>query len=257
VAAPGVRAIGYAQLSRHFAADQGFYKLQAQGAIARGRPYTAVELQDLAKQYIAGMRAVQREGPYYLAAMCDGCQIAEKMVLQLESQGHEVGLFAVFDTWVMENIHRRWGWYVFNYRQRARWLRKAGIRESLAWIKSASASRIRIWTGKTRASTPWAEAYWPTNFQIPRFRAPVLLFRRPKQPYYYVNDPLLGWGARSEGGVEVHEVNAKHHEVLREPHVQMISRIIVARMNRTVGRETAPELSTSTQVAAASAAVSN
>jgi amino acid adenylation domain-containing protein len=257
VAAPGVRAIGYAQLSRHFAADQGFYKLQAQGAIARGRPYTAVELQDLAKQYIAGMRAVQREGPYYLAAMCDGCQIAEKMVLQLESQGHEVGLFAVFDTWVMENIHRRWGWYVFNYRQRARWLRKAGLRESLAWIKSASVNRIRIWTGKTRASTPWAEAYWPENFQVPRFRAPVILFRRPKQPYYYVNDPLLGWGARSESGVEVHEVNAKHHEVLREPHVQMISRIIVARMNRTVGKETVPEVGTSTQVAAASVAVSN
>ncbi len=29
--------------------------------------------------------------------------------------------------------------------------------------------------------------YWPVDdFQAPRFRAPVLLFKRPRQPYYYI-----------------------------------------------------------------------
>jgi amino acid adenylation domain-containing protein len=257
VAAPGVRAIGYALLSRHFDASQGFYKLQAQGPIVQGRPLNPVELRALATQYVAGMRAVQREGPYYLAAMCGGCQIAEQMIIHLEAQGQEVRLFAVFDTWVLEHAHRRWGWYALNYHQRARWMRKAGFRESLAWIKRASASRIRIWTGKVKASKPWEEAYWPENFQVPRFRAPIVLFKRPKQPYYYIADPLLGWGARSEGGVEVHEVNAEHHEVLREPHVEMISKLIVARLHQPAGKETAHETDSSAQVAAAGVGVSH
>lgn len=34
---------------------------------------------------------------------------------------------------------------------------------------------------------PWVDAYWPA----PRFRAPLVLFKRAKQLYFYINDPLL------------------------------------------------------------------
>ena len=37
----------------------------------------------------------------------------------------------------------------------------------------------------------------PKNFISRRFRAPVILFKRPKQPFYYINDPQMGWGART------------------------------------------------------------
>ena len=235
VAAPGVRAIGYGLLARHLENGQGFYKLQAQAPIVQGRPLNLAELRSLAWQYVAGMRAVQREGPYYVVAMCGGCQIAEQMILQLESQGHKVALFGVFDTWVLEHAHRRWGWYLFNYQLRWRWLKSVDFRARLKWVKKALENRIRIWTGKAKPSRPWVEAYWPTDFTPPRFHAPVVLFKRPKQPYYYIDDPLLGWGARSQGGVETHEVNAAHHEVLREPHVQAVSEILTARVK---GRKT-------------------
>ena len=133
------------------------------------------------------MRAVQREGPYYVVAMCGGCQIAEQMILQLESQGHKVALFGVFDTWVLEHAHRRWGWYLFNYHLRWRWLKSVDFRARLKWVKKALENRIRIWTGKAKPSRPWVEAYWPTDFTPPRFHAPVVLFKRPKQPYYYID----------------------------------------------------------------------
>ncbi|MGA9568140.1 MAG: amino acid adenylation domain-containing protein [Candidatus Korobacteraceae bacterium] len=235
VAAPGVRAIGYALLARHLENGRGFYKLQAQAPIVQERPFNLAELRSLAWQYVAGMRALQREGPYYLIAMCGGCQIAEQMILQLESQGHTVAMFGVFDTWVLEHAHRHWGWYLFNYQLRWRWLKRVDFRERLHWVKRALVNRIRIWTGKAKPSRPWAEAYWPVDFTPSRFHAPVVLFKRPKQPYYYVDDPLLGWGARSQGGVETHEVNAAHHEVLREPHVEAISKILTARIK---GRNT-------------------
>ena len=104
---------------------------------------------------------------------------------------------------------------------RLRWFRR---REHAAnkWTGSSARWTIASEPGleKTRLEAPWAEAYWPQNFTPPRFRAPIVLFKRPKQPYYYIDDPQMGWGARSEGGVEIHEINANHHEVLREPHVQ-------------------------------------
>ena len=188
------------------------------------------ELRALAQQYVAGMRAIQGNGPYYLIAMCGGCQIAEQMILQLEAQGQEVKLFAIFDTWVMEFAHRRWGWRLLGYQQRLNWLRRATTSERLNWVRHAVKYRLRIWTGKVTASHPWEDVYWPRTFTPPRFRAPIILFKRPKQPYYYIDDPTMGWGARSEGGVEIHEINAVHHEFLREPHAEIISRVLMTRL---------------------------
>ena len=231
VAAPGVRAIGYGLLARHFGQGQGFYKLQAQSPIVQGRPLNMQELRALAQQYVAGMRAVQPAGPYFIAAMCGGCQIAEQMILLLESQGQKVSLFAIFDTWVLENAHRRWGWHLFSWGQRLSWLRRVSMSERFDWATRALNNRLKAMTGRTKATQPWAEAYWPQNFRAPSFHAPVILFKRPKQPYYYIDDPQLGWGARSQGGVEIHEIDASHHEVLREPHVQYISQVLLTRLN--------------------------
>ena len=142
VAAPKVRSLGYAILARHLGENQPFYKLQAAAPYFEGRPPSLQLLRRLAQQYIAGMRAVQPEGPYFLAAMCGGCQIAEQMILQLEGQGQEVGLFAIFDTWVLEHVHRRWRWRLFSYQNRLRWFRRVSTREQVDWVKRAVGNRI-------------------------------------------------------------------------------------------------------------------
>jgi amino acid adenylation domain-containing protein len=233
VAAPGVRSLGYAILARRMGENQPFYKLQAQSPVVYGRELNPEQLRSLAQQYLAGMRAVQPEGPYFLAAMCGGCHIAEQMILQLEAQGHEVGLYAIFDTWALENTRRRLHSRLFGYQQRLRWLGRVNLRERLNWIKRALGDRIGIWTGKAEAvQQPWQQAYWPENFIVPSFRAPVVLFKRPKQPSVYVDDPQLGWGARSKGGVEMHEIDANHHEILREPHVQLVTQVLAAHLNQ-------------------------
>ncbi len=243
VAAPGVRSLGYALLGRNLGEGQPFYKLQAAGPIAEGRPLNGGELRALAQQYVSGMRVVQPEGPYYIVAMCGGCQIAEQMILQLESQGQTVALFAIFDTWVLEHAHRRWGWRMFGIQQRLRWLGRVSFSEKFEWARRALGKRAQIWTGKHKLAQPWAEAYWPQDFKPPLFRAPVILFKRPKQPYYYIDDPLLGWGARSEGGVTTYEINASHHEVLREPHVQLVSRVLLDYLGKFARREDPTERS--------------
>ena len=230
IAAPGVRSLGYALLGRNLGENQPFYKLQAPGPVVDERPLNSGELCELAQQYIAGMRAVQPEGPYYIAAMCGGCQIAEQMILQLESQGQKVALFAIFDTWVLEHAHRRWGWRLFGVQQRLRWLSRASVSEQFEWAQRAVSIWVQVWTGKRKASQPWADAYWPQDFKPPHFQAPVILFKRPKQPYYYVDDPTMGWGPRTEGGIQIYEIAAKHHEFLREPHTELVGKIIMSRL---------------------------
>ena len=62
------------------------------------------------------------------------------------------------------------------------------------------------------------------NFHCQRFRAPVLLFRRAKQPYFKIRDQEMGWGARSAARLRVCAFNvAMHEDMLREPAVEMLA----------------------------------
>ena len=103
---------------------------------------------------------------------------------------------------------------------------------------------MAIATGQIQARTDWMQTYWPDNFTPTPFRAPVILFKRPKQNFYYIKDPLMGWGVRSKGGVEVHEVEFSHLEILREPHVRIFGEVLAKAIERVSRKITSvsPEL---------------
>ena len=219
---PGEESLGYAILARHMGPEQTVYKIQGHAPVTRGkRPYTQQEMQALTDEYIAAMRTAQPHGPYCVGGLCDGTYIAEQIVLGLEAQGEEVGLFAIFDTWVMEYSQRRWLWKVYYYGQRLRELKGLNFTELFTTCKEIAQSKIQILVGKKPATTDWQRTYWPEDFVPSKFRAPVVLFKRPKQPFFYVKDSQMGWGARTQAGVEVHEVDLDHLEILREPQVHI------------------------------------
>src|SRR6185369_3361855 len=97
VAASQVDTFGFAQLGRYLPPEQSILKLQMSGPVVRGRPLNREEIEKLGRTYIAAMKAVQPKGPYCLGAMCGGVVIAQEMILQLEAEGEEVGLFTIFD----------------------------------------------------------------------------------------------------------------------------------------------------------------
>jgi len=235
VVPPGEEALGYGILARHMGANQTVYKLQGSQPVISGvRPaFTQDELHSLSAEYIAAMRTVQPEGPYCLGALCDGVQIAERMVLDLERQGHEVGVFAIFDTWVLQNVQRPLLWRLAYYRSRLRALRKEGLLQQVRVYKQALVANLkRLFGGQPRVKPEVQQAYWPQDFVAGRFRARVALFKRPKQPFFYIKDPYMGWRARSEGGVDVHEINLDHEEILREPHVKTMGELLAAELRR-------------------------
>ncbi len=227
---PGVNSLGYLPLSKHLGTDQPFYKLQLPERRFRNRPYTASEFEMLAADYVDAMRALQPEGPYYLGGMCDGARIAFDMARLLKSQGETVGLLAVFDTWVIENSQRRLFWTIYYYSQRLRKFGKLslGQKAKMAWgtIRnkanrlSRSAKNSHINEG-----SEWRAAYWPDKgFVAPKHDGRITVFKTQKQPYYYINDPLMGWGGRTTAGVDIHVINVRHLLMLREPHVIDLAR---------------------------------
>ncbi|HLZ42356.1 MAG TPA: condensation domain-containing protein [Candidatus Sulfotelmatobacter sp.] len=228
VVAPGADSLGYALLARHLGDRDSMYKLQGPGPGVWGRPFRKDELRQLAQEYIRAMRAVQPHGPYCVGGMCDGVLIAQEMVLALESLGEEVACFAILDTWVLENSQIRTLWAIDYYRERLRMFRSSPLKQRIDTIQRTVK---RVATRDNSTSVGWAQAYWPgPEFEEPRFHAPVILFKRPRQPYYYVRDPQMGWGARSKGGVEICELHCGHYELLRPPYVGIIGQRLSARL---------------------------
>jgi thioesterase domain-containing protein len=181
---------------------------------------------------IAAIRSVQPRGPYCLGGLCDGTHIAEQIVLSLEAQGEEVGLFAIFDTWVLQHSQRRWLWKIYYFGQRLREIKRLSLAARFASFRRVARNKVDHLVGTSSARTDWQQAYWPEGFTPLRFRAPVMLFKRPKQPFFYIRDPQMGWGSRSQSGVEIHEVDFHHQEILREPHVRELGKKLGQAMER-------------------------
>jgi amino acid adenylation domain-containing protein len=245
---PGEESLGYAMLARHMGPQQSVYKIQGHAPVVDGRrPYSSQEMQDITTEYVAAMRTVQPHGPYCLGGLCDGTHIGEQIVLSLEAQGEEVALFAIFDTWVMQHSQIRWLWKVDYYRQRLQRMKGMNLTERLNAYRTVAKNKVDIARGKQSSRTDWQQTYWPEGFTPSRFRAPVILFKRPRQPFFYINDPQMGWGQRSEGGVEIHEIDFDHLQILREPHVRQFGETLAECMARVARRSNHLQASTANQ----------
>jgi thioesterase domain-containing protein/acyl carrier protein len=236
VAIPGVDTIGFAQLSHHLSPLHSVYKLQAAAPLVSGRPLNDVELDVLARDYLAALREIQPHGPYCLGSMCEGVVVAQRMILRLEREGEEVAFFAILDTWVRENTQIKSLWALDYYLQRLRYWRSRPRDEQFATLRRTLARRIK--SRNVVGGGGWERTFWPgEDFKAPRLQAPVLLFKRPRQPYYYLPDPEMGWGARTSGGVEIVEIDCEHFEILREPYVRVVSQELKTRLQALTERD--------------------
>ena len=85
---------------RHLAhlvgADRAFYGLQARGLYGDHAPHLTFE--EMAKDYIAEMKSVQPEGPYFLGGFSGGGITAFEIAKQLREAGDEVAILVLLDT---------------------------------------------------------------------------------------------------------------------------------------------------------------
>jgi thioesterase domain-containing protein/acyl carrier protein len=231
----GVEALGYPMMARYIGTEQPFYKLQAHASFCQIAPFSVEDFRTIAREYIDAMRTIQPKGPYFLIGMCNGAHIAEQMVVELEAQGHEVGFLGIIDTFVLQNTVIRWLSRLESFRTRRRDISKLRFSAQVSHYKQA----LKKWSRRLALDerepfSPWNKVLWPgEEFHPKQFRSQIILFKRPRQPYYMVKDPKMGWASRSLAEVKVCTVDiVDHMEMLREPAVQMMAEQLMDVLDR-------------------------
>ena len=248
VSRPNVNSLGYIALVRHLDPEQPVFALQMQypDETHLGRPYTLEERRGWALTYLERMRAVQPEGPYLIAGMCEGALIAFDMARHLESHGERVKLLAMIDTWPEENTTDLRFHHVYRYERAIRqfWVRTPEQRvDFLRWrvgkaLRTLTA-RLGLRVPGVRdkaparaqrprsgpAVNPWEVRMFPgPNFVPPQVTVRIDVFRTRGQPYWRIDDRELAWGSRTSAGVDLHFIDGLHHTFMREVHVATLAR---------------------------------
>lgn len=228
IVTPGVNPLGYIALARHLGDDQPLYEIQGPGPRER-KPYSAQEFEQLAADYIREMRKIQPRGPYHFGGMCEGARIAFDMARLLEAEGEKVSLLAILDTWVLENSQNRLLWRIDYYSGRLKGFWRGSRQEKWRAFRRWAENRY----GTNPAPRLWPKAYWPGKDFVPaKYSGKITVFKTPKQPFYYINDPLLGWGTRTTGAVEVKVIRSRHLMLLREPYVRALAPALLESLER-------------------------
>ena len=170
---------GYTTLAHHLGTDQPVYAFKSRGVDGCDE---LASIEDLARHYIADLRAFQPRGPYCLGGYCFGGNVAYEMARELRAQGEKVALLALINCMPPNSSYDRihfstafcakflknliyWGNYVLHL--------KRGRREFLRWKLRAIRTKLlhlRRFSGAA-----------PLDFDIEDFVEPHLAARRSAQ----------------------------------------------------------------------------
>lgn len=226
-------------LAAHLGPEQPVYALQAKGLLGDDKPHTRFE--DMARDYLAEVRAVQAAGPYFLGGFSGGGITALEMARQLREQGERVELVVLLDS-----IPTRMPGLTLFDRLGIQWihLRREGPRYLADWLR-----RRRAW--KQGLDRPHARELTPAEFRSEEIEAAfreaidhhepraydgrVLLLRPPLPDTYVLRpgrvvnherllvDPSNHWTAYLPA-LEVREVPGNHDSMVLEPHVRVLAK---------------------------------
>ena len=251
VHAAGGGVLPYRALSQRLGPDQPFYGLQARGMEDGTSPLARIE--EMAEVYLAEIRSLQPEGPYYLGGHSAGGLVAFEMACRLREKGERVALVTLFDTWapghgqvIPEKLVRA---KLLALRMRLARLYR-GLREGgkLDYLREKLAIRLRILLGRTSDDLPpeVLEVQESIEKAIREYRpgvypGAVTLFRAKRQPPEYALDRTLGWSAFASRGVEVHTVPGYHGEIVDEPQAAILAEKMRECLERAVEKEHGPD----------------
>jgi len=221
----------YYKLAEHLGKDQPFYALQPRGIEGESSPLTSIE--DMAAFYIAAVREVQPQGPYFLGGWSFGGLVAFEMAQQLQKSGDRVALLAVLDTLAPTPTNQISFWdgckFLLTIALRSVWPFLLDYFRLLAagdnFTGESFMSRIfklnkvikpifAVFQANSKATL----AYLPSTYQNK-----ITLVRSTAQTSTSERDFTLGWSELTNGKVEVIRVPGNHLTMLREPHVQVLA----------------------------------
>jgi surfactin family lipopeptide synthetase A len=224
----GGNVLGFYDFARRLGPTQPFYGLQAQGLDGRVKPHTRVE--DMAAHYVKEVRSVQPEGPYFLGGLSFGGAVAFEMARQLQAEGQEVGLLALFDTFagrsksktslLLKFIRLPLRRKIMYSAQKTR-LFKQGVQR---WLYRLTLPRV---LKEVRAAHRVAHR----DYVMQRYEGRVTVFVPSDPSLRSAEDPRADW-KEFASEVEIHQVHGDHDSLLDEPYVRGLAELLAANMER-------------------------
>ncbi len=245
----------YRDLARHLGDDQPVYGLQPHGMDGKHPLYSRFE--DMAAHFIKEIRSLQPQGPYLLGGLCVGGILAFEIAVQLQAQGQEVALLALFDAALDQAPELEIGDRLDRHLNK---FLEMSPKEKLGYIFNKTQGKIqrtvRPYKEKIKLMNykfyldkggflPFLPAYIPvrevlnTYKYVPQvYSGRVTLFRAAEGTLEWHSDPELGWGPLAAGGVEVYDMPGRHNDVtdmLTEPYVRVLAEKVRACIDRALG----------------------
>jgi thioesterase domain-containing protein len=214
----GGSVLRFRDLARHMAPDQPFYGLQAQGL--DGTQPCLERLEDMADLYLEHLRSAQPDGPYYLGGYSFGGYVAMEMARRLLAQGEEVRALIFLDTYAGESKSVMQRFLTLSTSQKIAYLRRRTERYRIGIKRRIDFMFLPPAVKKVRRTLATAEA----NYRVQSYPDRILLFRASEKGLRGLEDPTGGWHKYAAGGVEVHEIDGDHGNILNEPNVQVLAR---------------------------------
>jgi thioesterase domain-containing protein/acyl carrier protein len=249
--AHGGNVLEYHTLARLIDADQPVYALQARGL--DGNIPSELTLERMASEYIAEMRTLQSEGPYFLAGFCFGGLVAFEIAQQLRQAGEEVGLLILIQSTHPAVFHqfkpgisapRRW-WYRLEKqfdleRENRSHAGKGYLLQRFRQAGDLILARFALKVSSSLGKHPLKSPYMPKLFiyeklkkehlkTVPIYRprqydGHAVLIRASKQIRGLIADESLGWRNTFVGHCEICQVPGHQQNLMLEPNVRRLAR---------------------------------
>jgi thioesterase domain-containing protein len=234
---PGGIVVCYQALALRLGDDRRFYGIRARGL--HGETDLPERLEDMAAEYVAAVRSLQPEGPYYLGGWSMGGIVALEMAQQLLAQGQQIALLALLDTTIPQNAANQP--YAEEADQSAR---EYGLDLTLEELDRLGPDEQLpyLWNhvqklGLVDDDTPLplvqqilddlkrlfhAHIKLANDYAVRPYLGRITLFRPIDSPVPVEIARDRNWG-RLAAAVDVHFVPGHHHSMVKEPHVQVLA----------------------------------
>ena len=237
----GGEVLGYRDLVERLGEEASIYGLRAPGVDRNMLPIGTVE--EMAAHYVAEVRQVQPQGPYWLGGYCFAGLVAYEMGRQLLDQGEDIEMLALIDAyphgtrkpqpWLVQERMKIKALIESDWRGKAAWLRRrAGslkhrVRENLYFTSGRFAYDILVAGNHGVPRGPWrlvlvASSRARKLYEPKPARLRVEFFRAQNT----VMDDPTPWENLALGGVQLRPVivsDIDHASIMREPHVQVLA----------------------------------
>jgi thioesterase domain-containing protein/acyl carrier protein len=179
----------------------------------------AQSIEEMAKNYIMEIKAVQPQGPYFLAGGSMGGTIALEVAQQLSSQGDKIEKLVMFDTFGpninIKSYDKSERNFWKNLKVSISYRRKAFINKLKFKILSSLGFPIPIEIRLFDVEMSNYRALW--KYQAQKYNGDLHLIRAKVRPSGWYSDPLMGWSGTIQGKITTYEIDGSHGEFIESP----------------------------------------